>query len=146
MDYPDAEIVALSAKEATVAVRSAVCPRCASGKGCGAGFLTGDAKVRHVEVPRPTNAVLRVGDIVKLTVEPSALSRASWLAYGMPLCGLLLGALAGHGLSGDTGDGTSIVFAVLGMIAGFLGGRRILRKRQCLRYLAPTIVAAGSST
>ena len=141
MDYPVATIVSINNGLATVSVeRSAVCARCASGKGCGAGLLSGKRKPARIEVPVPDAMHLLVGDRVKLTLAPADLLRASFLVYGLPLVGVVTALSFGWlASSGPLGDAKAIGLAIVGLLAGLLAGRdRIGRNRRLARFV-PTI-------
>ena len=66
------------------------CQRCADGRGCGAGLLGADDGPRQVRLKAPQGMTLRAGDRVRLVIAPRQLLRAAWLAYGLPLSGLVL--------------------------------------------------------
>ena len=97
MEHPEGTVVLL--ESGTGAVRalvvvdpSAACPRCAAGKGCGAGILATGRGVRRVEVAVPDGMELTVGDRVALSLLPENLLTAATIAYGIPLGGAVAGA------------------------------------------------------
>lgn len=110
--------------EADIAVATKLaCARCRAGRGCGAGLpgVGGGERVLRVAVPRGVE--LTAGDPVTLRISGPALLAAAAIAYGLPLAGLLLGALLGHLLvPGDAG-------AVLAALAGLLAGAGFARRR-----------------
>ena len=67
----------------------------------------------------PTGS-LPVDAPVALVLPGSRLLRAACLAYGLPLAGLLVGALAGHPVGGDA---AAALAAVLGAAGGLILGR-----------------------
>lgn len=125
---------------ATVAVeRTAACPRCAAGKGCGAGLLSGSTRSALLDVPLAPNSSFREGDEVRLTLEPAHLLRATLLVYGLPLAGMVLMLAAGWLISSPLTDAEAIAYAVAGLAAGLLAGRRQLNRHDCLRQFVPKI-------
>lgn len=101
---------------------AAGCPRCARGEGCGqaAWFSRRQAAI---SLSLPTGS-LAVAAPVVLRLPASRLLWAAWLAYGLPLAGLLLGALAGHLLAGDRG---AVPAAAAGLLASVALARVLAR-------------------
>lgn len=96
------------------------CARCAAGEGCGAGLfaklLRGRLQELPVNVPTELAGRITAGDPVLLGLSVSAIQNASLLLYGVPLAGLLLGAIGGSQvLMGDAG---AFVGALAGLCAG----------------------------
>jgi len=140
MDSPIGKIVSIGPGSATVAVeRTAACPRCAAGKGCGAGLLSGTTRPAMLEVSISPNLSLSEGDEVRLTLEPSHLLRASLLVYGLPLAGIILMLVAGWFISSPLSDPEAIAYAIAGLAAGLVAGRWQLNRRDCLKQFVPTI-------
>src|SRR5690606_29045239 len=93
------------------------CARCAAGEGCGAGLfaklLRGRLQELPVILPQPLTAHVGDGDWLLLGLSVSAVQSASFLLYGLPLAGLMLGAVAaGLLVPGDAA-------ALAGAAAGF---------------------------
>lgn len=140
MESPVGSIVSIDAGSAVVQVeRTAVCPRCAAGKGCGAGLLGSSSRPATFRVSLPSRGQFREGDRVRLILEPSDLLRATTLVYGLPLAGTLLTLLAGWLAMNPLSDTQAVVLAVAGLAAGLLAGRWQLRRRDCLRRFVPRI-------
>ena len=116
---------------------SPVCPRCAAGKGCGAGLLTGTAKRRRVEVSVRTGLPVAAGDRVELVLATDRLLRASLISYGLPLLGALLGAGIAYLLA--LGDAAAALAAMAGIWAGWIVGRWQLDRGSCLQQFVPKI-------
>lgn len=114
------------------------CPRCAAGKGCGAGLLAGSNRLRRVEVSYSEDLNLAEGDNVEIALTPNNLLRAALTVYGLPM----LGAVAGAGLAYvmSLGDAAAAMAAILGLIGGLLVGRWRLRQAACLESFMPSIV------
>ena len=122
----------------------AVCPRCAEGRGCGAGILSGAGRVRRVEARIPRGLDVVVGDVVRVVLAPEQMFRAAMIVYGIPLAGAALGALGAYQLG--LGDAGAALLALAGLAAGLSIGKSRLRRRDCLARFTPSIsgrVAAG---
>ena len=140
MDSPVGKIVSIERGSATVTVeRTAACPRCAAGKGCGAGLLSGGKTSALFEVPLSAASSFREGDEVRLTLEPSHLLRATLLVYGLPLAGIVLMLMAGWFISGPLTDAEAIAYAIAGLAAGFFAGHWQLNRHACLKQFVPKI-------
>ncbi len=93
-----------------------------------------------IAVPRGNS--LQVGDRVILALAPARLLRAAWLAYGLPLSGMV-GAIAVTTVVLDRGsDLAAVVIAMGGLLAGFMLGRRQLRRANCWSHFVPTVRGA----
>lgn len=146
MESPTGKIVSIAGGKATVAVeRRAACPRCAAGKGCGAGLLSGSTRPALLEVSVSAGQRYREGDEVRLTLEPSHLLRATLLVYGLPLGGTVLMLLVGWLLMAPLSDPAAVGFAAGGLAAGLLAGRWQLNRRDCLKYFVPKIAGKMGS-
>lgn len=104
------------------------CARCAAGQGCGGGIFSKLLRGRLEELPVPTDLALAPGDFVLIGLAQSAVQNASLLLYGLPLAGVILGALGGWLL------GASDPATFLGLAAGFAAG--LLLARRGARRLA----------
>jgi sigma-E factor negative regulatory protein RseC len=96
------------------------CPRCAEGRGCGAGLL-GRRRDRCIEVPVPPGARLVAGQDVNVYLDGPSLLGAAAVVYGLPLAGAVLASvLAGYaGLA----DGGTALTALAGLAAGLCVAR-----------------------
>jgi len=142
MDNPSGRIVSLvdsdNSARAVVAVEvAAACPRCAAGKGCGAGLLTGSGGVREVEATIGAGLDLAVDDFVEISLAPDNLLRAAVIVYGIPMLGAAIGAIVAFGLS--FGDAAAAVAALLGLGFGLAVSRWGLRQESCLSRFVPSI-------
>jgi len=82
------------------------------------------------------------GQRLRLALPGSSLLRAAGLGYGLPLLGLLLGALAGRllaGLMAWPADALTLLGAVLGTSLAFRGSKRVEAGPQS-RLLVVTLV------
>ncbi|MCH6549839.1 MAG: SoxR reducing system RseC family protein [Proteobacteria bacterium] len=140
MDSPVGRIVSVAPGHATVMVDAAlVCARCAAGKGCGAGLLTGASRSRLIDVSVTPGMDLKPGDDVRLTLAPSHLLRAAVLAYGMPLAGVIIALGIAWMMSRTLNDVLAVTLAICGLVAGALFGRHFLNQDDCLKNLVPTV-------
>ena len=128
MDRASGKIVFVSAATATVSVAATGCPRCAAGKGCGAGLLTGTSDPTEIEIQLPPGHHYRVGEDVTLSIASSSLLRAALLAYGLPLAGTVLALIIGWLVMAPLSDLAGGLIAVAGLLAGFAAGRSQLKK------------------
>ena len=140
MQSPVGRIVSIVDGRATVSVDAAeVCARCAAGKGCGAGLLTGGNRSRLIEVQLSPGMEIVAGDEVKLSLAPSHLLRAAVFAYGLPLIGIVIALALASILNQALDDQLAIALAISGLVAGGLLGRHFLNRDACLKNLVPTI-------
>jgi len=123
---------------------AAVCARCASGRGCGAGIFAVRQGLRRLDVAIEAGGDLAEGDVVSIRLAPGNVLRAALLVYGLPLAGAAAGAALAYAFA--LGDAGAAVAALGGLAAGVATGRRRLRDDSCLARLTPTLsrhVAAG---
>ena len=144
MESPQGRVLSIhrddTRSHAVVEVVAAVrCARCAAGKGCGAGILGGDEKLRRLEVLIRPGIHLEEGDQVAIDLAPNNLLRASFIVYGWPLLGAVAGA-AGAWLSG-LGDLGAAIAALAGVGAGLLAGRLRLERTECLQAFTPVVTS-----
>ncbi len=85
-----------------------------------------------------TKAPAPVGSAVELTLSPRQLLFAAFLAYGLPLGGLMIGAMLGGLLAGGS-DGLVLLGAAAGVIPGVLVGKYLHRARP----LEPSLEGHG---
>lgn len=122
----------------TVAVDvSTACPRCAAGKGCGAGIFSGRERTRRVDAVANQSQILAVGDTVQLQLTETSLLSAASFVYGIPLAGALGAAALAYGLR--LGDAAAAVAALVGLGLGVLIARWRLAEPNCLRRFVPRV-------
>ena len=142
MDRPQRRIIelhpdAVPARAVVEVVTSARCPRCAAGKGCGAGLLDGGASPRRVDALLPADLEFHRGDRVWLELAPEDLLEAGLIAYGVPLLAML--TAAGGAYLAGLGELGAVLATLLGALLGIAVGRDRLRRRNCLRRLTPRV-------
>ena len=148
MDDPQSRIIALvSGNDGIRAVvevdASEACPRCAAGRGCGAGIFTGRQKTRRVEALIAAGLDVNEGDTVRIELEPRNVLRAASIVYGLPLSGAAAAAAIAY-LAG-LGDAGAAAFAIVGLFAGLYAGWRRLDRQTCLAQFTPTVSARVGS-
>ncbi len=114
-----------------------ICPRCAAGKGCGAGIFGASDQPRRVEAILATGLDVSIGDVVSLSLGSRNLLQASIIVYGWPLFGATAGA-AFAALAGF-GDTAAVVAALTGLTLGALLARTRLRSSDCLTRFVPVV-------
>ncbi len=152
MDNPRGTVLSLvdgpDGARAIVNVDAAVaCPRCAAGKGCGAGLFASDGGKRQVEASVRPDIEVAANDVVEIVLAPQNLLRAAFIVYGLPLLGAAAGAAIAYTMS--LGDAGAALAAVAGLAAGLVLGRWRLRKATCLQRFLPIVerrIAVGSGT
>ncbi|NMT64159.1 SoxR reducing system RseC family protein [Marinobacter orientalis] len=118
-------VVAVSGDRVWVqTIRTSACESCSARNGCGQRALAGVSGGRANQVLVANSLDARVGDEVTVAIEESALVGASLLVYALPLALLVVGAVAGHQLSGGH-DAAAMLGAATGMATGFMVARRI---------------------
>jgi sigma-E factor negative regulatory protein RseC len=109
--------------------RTSSCGACSANKGCGTGTIARYLSARSARVRALNRAAARVGDVVILGLDESALLRGAILLYAMPLMlffGLAVVAeLFARHLSMD-----SEPFAVIGGVTGLLTAYWWLRSEK----------------
>ena len=116
---------------------SQACPRCASGKGCGAGIFSGRAPTRRVEASVPAGTALEVGDTVGLALAPQNVLLAACTVYGVPLLGAAVGVTLAYAFG--FGESGAAVSALAGLAAGFWTARWRL-SRRCIDQFMPRVI------
>jgi sigma-E factor negative regulatory protein RseC len=118
------EIIACEGEYAWVETqRKSACGSCSVNKGCGTGALSkmyGD-KFSRVKALNPISA--HQGEVVILGLAEEALVRGSLMMYGVPLVGLILGAVLGvaiaESMALESSDGVTALLGIAGLALGF---------------------------
>ncbi len=97
-----------------------------------------------MDIAVPRGMSLQVGDRLRLSLAPARLLQAAWLVYGLPLFGMVA-AIAVMTFTMEPGsDLAAIAIALGGLLAGFLLGRRRLRRAACWSQFVPTVLGRES--
>jgi len=114
------------------------CPRCASGKGCGAGIFTASSSATQpVEASVRKGLNLSEGDVVEISLAPDNLLQAAFIVYGLPMLGAVAGATLAYAFS--LRDSAAAMAALIGMAAGLVVSRWRIRQTSCLRKFEPVV-------
>lgn len=146
MPDPIATVISIADGKArvTIADRS-TCPRCAAGKGCGAGIF-GSARESVTLTVRVTSGLdVSTGDRVTLSLAPTDLVHAALFAYGAPLGGLLLASGMAYLLVDPLTDALALGFSAFGLLAGGIAGRILARRDGCVSRMSPSISGHAES-
>ncbi len=105
--------------------RQGTCGACAARAGCGAALIGRALGRRRSHVRAVSGLRLKPGDEVSLSMDEGRVLHASMLMYGLPLLGLLSGALAAELL------GAAEWVVVIAGAAGLIIGLGMVRRRAC---------------
>jgi sigma-E factor negative regulatory protein RseC len=132
-----AQVVAVDGDHVWLATLApAACGSCATKSACGSGSHAPSPQSQW-RAPRtlPTGgAPLALGDTVRVGVDRSALTRAAWVAYGLPLLAMLAAALPMQA----AGDGAAALAALLGLVLGAAVARLLVQRWKA--GLAPLVL------
>lgn len=127
-------------------IRSTLCGSCAARAGCGHGVLAraGQSKglIRAHESDRVAAADCAVNDEVDIELPESAVLRGSLWIYGAPLASAVFGAVVGD----HYGEMSAVVGFSVGLIAGFLGVRRLLSRPSSTEVFEPRLAAVRKNS
>ena len=130
-------VVAIDGDRALVEVEAQVCPRCAEGKGCGAGVFGATAGKRRIEARIPAGVGAEIDDMIELSLSPHRVLAAAGIVYGYPLAGAAVAALFAYVAS--LGDAVAAVCALFGLLTGAALVRSRLARDACLSRFVPTV-------
>lgn len=140
METAIGRVSSLAAGTATVVVAAQlVCGRCAAGNGCGAGLVFSNDATRQFDVAIPAGMALSRGDRVNLRLAPNNLLRAAMIVYGLPLVLMVLAVVFASGFDFFGSDAATVLFAMGGLAAGFIIGRRLLARAGACDRFVPVI-------
>jgi sigma-E factor negative regulatory protein RseC len=108
-------------KAALEILRNKPCGLCGQTRGCGLSFW-GKLFAHRANTFKAKNHIeAKVGDVVVVGVEESALLFSALTVYGIPLLFLLLGAFSGNAFGdGLHADRNTAIGAVIGLLLGYL--------------------------
>ena len=125
-----ARVVAIADDEAEVAtMRHSACGGCEAKNGCGTSLLAAWVPRRQLTFRLRNGIDARVGDTVIVGLNEGALQRSSLLLYGLPLIGLLAGAIAGEQLAAWLGWASELG-GVVGGLFGLIAALRVARSKS----------------
>ena len=136
------EVTALANGRLTVRVQKrSGCASCA--KPCGVGKLGALSPEHCFDLQFPERADLKVGDRVVVGLPEQALLQATLTIYGLPLFGLLLGAMLASMVGARlaiAGDGLVLAGALLGGGLGWLLARRFGQRLEQQTHVQPQLL------
>ena len=103
--------------------RSSGCNSCEKSAACGTGQVNQMLDSPAQEIELTSNLDVKPGEPVLLVMPDNLYRNLAFKAYGLPLGGFLLGALAGTALALRWGWPADLLAFVLGVSAGWLGLR-----------------------
>lgn len=129
-------VAAVDGEHALIRMDEGGCGRCREVGGCGGNKIASllCSTPRTFRVPNPEQRA--VGERVRVRVGEGLVRRSAWYAYAFPLLALLAAALAGSALAGEAG---AIGGALLGLLVGWLGLRRVQRRDASDPRFQPSI-------
>jgi len=137
MNETRAVVIAIDGDYALVRTDSGGCGRCHESGGCGGANISqmfcGSERSWRVLNPRRA----KVGETVTVAVAAGAVRSGVSLLYGLPLLGLIGGAMFGAALEPVWGG---IAGAAAGLLAAWGGVARVLRRRHCDPRFQPHIL------
>lgn len=122
-------------------LRNKPCGLCGQTRGCGLSFW-GKLFAHRANTFKAKNHIeAKVGDIVIVGVEESALLFSAVSVYGIPLLFLLIGAFLGNTFGdGLHADRNSVIGAVLGLLLGYLWVKGHAQGRSLDARYSPVIL------
>lgn len=146
MTDPVATVVSVADGRARVEIAdSSACPRCAAGKGCGAGIFGSTRESIALTVRVADGLQVATGDRVTLSLAPTGLVQAALFVYGAPLGGLLLASGTAYLLLDPLTDMIALGFSACGLLAGGIVGRVLARRDGCVSRMSPSINGLAES-
>lgn len=140
MTDPIATVISIADGRARVQMSDrSGCPRCAAGKGCGAGLFGSTREPVALTVAVAEGLHIAAGDRVTLSLAPADLVQAALFVYGAPLGGMLLGAATAWLLMDPLTDALALGFSAFGLLAGGMIGRILARREGCMSRMSPSI-------
>jgi len=118
-------VVALEADGLWVeTIRQSNSGRCAARKGCGHGLLNrlADGKRGYIRVLPGEQSLqgLKINDQVIIGIPEEVILRGSFIAYVLPVLGMLAGAVAAAASLPGAGELAALPGAAIGLLTGFL--------------------------
>lgn len=124
--------------------RKSACASCSANKGCGSAVLSNVLGRKRNIVKVAALHGLREGDRVLLGLEETALVKGSFAVYIVPLLFMFFCAGLGEFLSFSIGwrgnELFTVVFAFLGLVAGYFWLKLFAKRNQCNRMYHPVIL------
>jgi len=137
MERTVGRVKSVAERRATVVIAAVPpCRRCQEGRGCGAGLFGAGRGPVELDIDVPLSHNIKPGDDIVLVLASAGLLEGALAAYGIPLAGLVTGALAASPVAG-AGDGAALLGAIVGLGSGLFVSRGLLRRRGTCSRLVP---------
>jgi len=124
--------------------RKSTCGQCAAQKGCGTNVFSKILGNKLVEFKAINKIDAAEGEQVILGLQESVLLKSAALMYVLPLVMMfvfaLLATAVGQSMESDISQAWVSLFAVLGLLLGFLGARLFARAHQSDERFQPVIL------
>lgn len=144
MESVAAKIREINGRVATVVVTAApMCPRCAAGRGCGAGIFHSGTNYPSMRIALPPSLRVEVDDEIRLAIDPRKLLLGAGLAYGIPLVAMVVALFVAQWVFGGMGDMGGIVVASGGLLTGMAVSRIYLARKPACKELIPVVQGFG---
>lgn len=121
---------------------AAACGGCAAKAGCGTAYLRPAKGGQRFAVANDFQA--RIGDRVVVGIDPAVLTRASAVAYVIPIVLVVMMAVAASVLGAS--DAGAAAAAAVGLIAGIAVARHAAARMAAAGRLRPTVLRRLSAT
>lgn len=102
------------------AMQRSACSSCNARSGCGQHSLSKLGRKMRLWVA--TEKSFQIGQQATLTLPDGSLAMSALALYGIPLIGMLTGAIGGHLSVGEIG---SVIGGLAGLVAGFFAARKV---------------------
>ena len=146
MTDPIATVISIADGKARVKIADrSTCPRCAAGKGCGAGIFGSTRESVTLTVRVNSGLNVSAGDRVTLSLAPTDLVHAALFAYGAPLGGLLFTSGMAYLLVDPLTDALALGFSAVGLLTGGFVGRILAQRDGCVSQMSPSISGYAGS-
>jgi len=124
--------------------RQTSCSACNVNKGCGTAALAKVLGQRRTRVYALTQIPLKVGDEVIIGIAEQALLQSSLAVYLVPLLAFFTGAVLGRVVFSFHSESMTILFGLLGLIAGFVWLWFFTRQIRADNHFQPLILSRAS--
>lgn len=122
------------------------CQRCAEGRGCGAGALNAWMASDEEEIEVINSLGAEPGQRVEISISRRQALRSAIRLYGIPLAGILLGALVGAAFWPHIRDIAALSGATVCLLAGMLIVRRLeSRQPPMMPYVSAALNGRNSA-
>ncbi len=136
-NIPDGNRIVLSCEQQTS------CNHCSSRNSCGTGIISKAVAAKSHNWSLITTQNVVVGQVVEIGLPEKSLIKFALLVYIIPLLMLMLGALTGQYITASvagSGEGMTILFSVLFLVAGIGLAKRIATRLQAQQQQSVTLI------